>query len=193
MDKSWWHHTLLTINIVAFIGVMASVMFSVYRQKKRVRKNKSDKLYFPAGGFFVDMFAFLGVTAYAIMLTIPYINWLISRCLVAILAIVAIGFLLGMLSYFRFRHRLAEDGLHYGTLFSPRRFMAWADIRQVGYPSKGDKKWFYMQSNLGQTIRISTMMIGSRELAQAILANVPKNAIGVAAHRKLEILSARSW
>lgn len=150
------------------------------RLKRRIRKG-SEELYYPAGIFIMGMIDFLFFAALVVLSNV-YSNdattWTTLWTTAVFAGFAATSFLM-VLDYFRAHHRLAGDGLHFGKLFGSRGYVTWGDIRQVSYSNMA--KWFVIKTRSGQTVRISTMLVGLPEFARAIIANAP-SSIEPAAH-----------
>lgn len=143
------------------------------RLKKRVEKT-SGELFYPAGIFILGLIGFLFFVALVILSNVYSNNtttWWTTACFAGFAAVCFFV----ILDYFRARHRFVGDGLHYGKLFGSGGFVTWVDIRQVRYAWTAN--WFVLKTQSGQTIRISSMLVGLPEFAQTVLANVPSNII----------------
>lgn len=90
-----------------------------------------------------------------------------------------------IIDYFMARHRVSDDGLAYRKLLGTRGFLRWSDLRKVRYGST--MKWFRLETADGSVVRISAMLMGLPEFAQALLKSAPVEAID--AHT-LQVLEA---
>jgi len=80
-----------------------------------------------------------------------------------------------ILEYRRARHQLTDDGLAYGTLFRGRHVLRWKDVRRISYSPA--MKWFVITSPDRPPARISTLLQGLPEFANAVLQQVPHGSI----------------
>jgi hypothetical protein len=105
----------------------------------------------------------------------------------SIFAAFALLSLLMAAEYYRARYELTADGLNYGRLLGARRSLKWRDVTHVTY-SPG-MKWFRIETSCGEIARISAMLRGLPDFAQAVLTQVPSYAID---ERALAVLKSSS-
>jgi hypothetical protein len=98
-----------------------------------------------------------------------------------------LGFVM-ILEYRNARHTLTPDGLSYGTLVGGTGTLRWAEVRRFSYSESA--KWFRMELADGRTVRVSAMLLGLQEFAQAALAQVPPAAIDVKTRTVLQATAA---
>ena len=75
-------------------------------------------------------------------------------------------------SYFVDRYELGPDGLSYHAPLRGPGHAPWSDITAFRY--RESWKWFVVRLRDGRTLRLSVMLIGLPELAEALIENVPE-------------------
>jgi hypothetical protein len=89
-----------------------------------------------------------------------------------------------ILDYFMAIHRVSDEGLAYRKLLGSTGFLRWSELRRVRYGST--MKWFRLEANDGRVVRISAMLIGLPEFAQALLKSAPPRAMDALALQLLQ-------
>lgn len=89
-----------------------------------------------------------------------------------------------ILDYFMARHRVSDDGLAYRKLLGTTGFLRWSDLSKVRYGLM--MKWFRLETTDGSVVRISAMLMGLPEFAQALLKAAPAEAMDTHARQLLE-------
>jgi hypothetical protein len=77
--------------------------------------------------------------------------------------------------YYRTRYELTADGINYGRLLGARGSLKWRDVTHLTY-----SPWmrrFRIETSSGEVARISAMLRGLPDFAQAVLTQVPSYAI----------------
>jgi len=96
-----------------------------------------------------------------------------------------------VLEYFRERHRLEPGGLRYRDALSFRSgTLRWSAVESVRYSQYS--KWFRITAKDGDVVRVSALVMGLPEFAQAVLAEVRPGAIDEATRPILEQTAAGS-
>lgn len=90
-----------------------------------------------------------------------------------------------LLDYFMVKHRLSDDGLAYRKMLGTTGFLRWSELKKVRYGSS--MKWFRLETASGEVLRVSAMLMGLPEFAQALLKSTPTDAMDT---DTLEILEA---
>jgi uncharacterized membrane protein YeaQ/YmgE (transglycosylase-associated protein family) len=95
-----------------------------------------------------------------------------------------------VLEYFRARHEIEPGGLRYQKLFGGGGRLRWSEVESVRYSSSA--KWFRILTVTGETVRLSAMLQGLPEFAEAVLKEVPEDRIDGEAIPILEQTAAGS-
>ena len=90
-----------------------------------------------------------------------------------------------MVDYVVARHHASDTGLTYRKLLGGPKQVRWAELREVRYAPA--MKWFRLETEAGDVVRISAMLTGLPEFARLLLAHTPRTVI---AAPTLEILVA---
>lgn len=77
--------------------------------------------------------------------------------------------------YFFARHRLTEEGIHYGRMLGQRGSLPWSQVKRLRFAPV--MKWFVLDSASGARVRISALLMGLPEFARLALLHVPPTAI----------------
>jgi len=80
-----------------------------------------------------------------------------------------------VLDYFFTRYEIGAEGLKYRTLFRRSGIAKWSDVEEVRFTEV--MGCFRIRLRRGKTLRISVMLVGLPELAQALLRSVPSEII----------------
>ena len=155
--------------------VMAILMAWIARSRLRARPlSNARRLVHPPSTLVIGLVCFLFFGAIAVIS-----NVLANNTTTWWTTTVFIGFAFLSLpivaDYVVARHEVSEEGMSYGRLLGPRRFLKWSDLRLVRYAPV--MKWFRLETRSGDVARISAMLIGLPEFARLILANAPPEAI----------------
>jgi hypothetical protein len=90
--------------------------------------------------------------------------------------------------YYRARHELGPDGLHYGKTLGRGGLARWDEISRVAYSDT--MKWFRLELKDGRVVRLSAMLQGLPRFATEILARVRPEAISDKTRSLLEATAA---
>jgi hypothetical protein len=93
-----------------------------------------------------------------------------------------------LLEYWRARHELRAEGLHYGKTLGRPGLARWDEIARVGYSHI--LKRFRLELTDGRVVRLSALLQGLPLLATEILARVPASAIDADTRSVLEQTAA---
>ena len=77
--------------------------------------------------------------------------------------------------YFAARHNVSDEGLRYTRLVGSGGYIRWEDVKKVQFSDA--MKWFRLESQSGEVVRISIMLMGLSEFARALLAHTPRESI----------------
>lgn len=172
MDKSWWS---IVIQWTLWAVTMSLVMgwIGKTRIKKRSPRD-ANKLCHPISTLIMGLVGFIFFAALAIISNvIP--NKTTTWGTTSIFLIFAAFSLFLIFEFIRARHQLTDSGMLYGRLLLPRQHLLWSDVRSVRYAPR--LKWFKIQTATGEIVRVSSMLLGLPEFAQAVLASVSTEAI----------------
>jgi len=89
-----------------------------------------------------------------------------------------------ILDYRNARHTLTADGLRYGKMLGGTGTLRWADVQRLSYSQSA--KWFRLDLADGRVVRVSAMLVGLPQFAQAVLDQVPPAAISPDARTVLQ-------
>ena len=172
MDKPWWLTVIQwTLWVVAMVLVMGWLGRS--RFKKRSPEDLK-KLYHPVSTLILGLVGFLFFAALIVLSNVfpnETVTWWTNAGFggFAALSVPVI------LDYFRARHELTDSGIICGRMFLPRHHLGWENVKRIEYSTS--MKWFKIETRSGKVGRISVMLIGLPEFAQAVLSGVPRGAI----------------
>jgi len=76
--------------------------------------------------------------------------------------------------YFLERHQLSNDGIAFRNFIGIRRYLRWAELREVRFAPF--MRWFRLTTQSGTTARVSIMLIGLPGFARKILKHAPEEA-----------------
>jgi len=171
-DKPWWVSLLQwTIWGIVFTVVIAWVARSRLRA---LPPSDARRLVHPPSTLVIGLVCFLFFAAIAALSNVfanKTTTWWTTTIFVgfALLSMALIA------DYFLARHELSEEGMSYGRLFGPRRYLKWSDLRFVRFAPA--MKWFRLETRSGDVARISAMLMGLPEFARVILARAPMETI----------------
>ena len=80
-----------------------------------------------------------------------------------------------LMEYFRVHHHLEPGGMRYRSLLGKSGVLRWNEVVKVRYAPVA--KWFRLEARLGDVVRVSVMLTGLPEFAQAVLQEVPVSSI----------------
>ena len=163
-DRTWLQWTLWGL-------LMALVMGWVARSRSRPRPaGSANRLHHPKSTLIIGLTGFLLFVAIAIVSNV-YANattsWWTTAIFVgfALLAVPVIG------DYFAARHEVSVEGLRYSRLVGSGGFIRWSDVKSVRFSDS--MKWFRLESQSGQVVRLSVMLMGLPIFAELLLAHAP--------------------
>src|SRR5207249_2022089 len=119
----------------------------------------------------------IGLVCVVVFLTMAVLCWLFpGKTGSPIISLFFAGFaMLGVplvLEYVQVQFRLEPKGLRYQSLLGRRGVLPWSEITAVGY-SRG-AKWFRLDGQNGQVIRVSAMLTSLPQLAEVVLQMAPQ-------------------
>jgi hypothetical protein len=86
--------------------------------------------------------------------------------------------------YFAARHNVSDEGLRYSRLVGSGGYIRWTEVKKVQFSDA--MKWFRLESQSGEAVRISIMLMGLPEFAWALLAHTPRESIEKVRYRFCE-------
>jgi hypothetical protein len=186
-ERPWWSHVL---QWALWFAAMLAVMGWLNRMRSRPRPpGEAGRLVHPVSTLIVGVVItafFLGIAIASNVWANGTETWWTTT---AFLGFGAMGGAM-VAEYFRARHSVSDLGLNYRGLLRPGGFIPWDTVATVRYAPT--MKWFRIESRDGQIARISVMLMGLPEFAQALLAHVPASAIDGPARPILEATAAGS-
>lgn len=82
------------------------------------------------------------------------------------------------------RHELTNEGMSYASILAPRRYFRWDDVACVRLvPSTSS---ISLELPSGETVRVSTLLVGFDHFARLVLTAATRAEIDVAVRRRLE-------
>jgi hypothetical protein len=180
----WWE-ALLRWGAPALLTSLILAWVQTRRTRARApdeagRLQHPPRTLFMAIGIFV-LFAGLAVLFFG------YANGTGAPLVSSIFAAFAVLLLLMVSGYYRARYELTAHGINYGRLLGARGSLKWRDVTHLTY-----SPWmrrFRIETSSGEVARISAMLRGLPDFAQAVLAQVPSYAID---ERALAVLKSSS-
>jgi hypothetical protein len=177
-DRTWLQWMLWGL-------LMSLVMGWVARSRSRPRPvGSTNRLHHPKSTLIIGLAGLLLFTAIAVVSNV-YANatthWWTTAIFVgfALLAVPIIG------DYFAAQHEVSPEGLRYGRLLGSGGFMRWSELKTIRFSDS--MKWFRLESQSGQVVRLSVMLMGLPIFAELLLAHAPRKSIDKSA---LTILQA---
>ena len=167
-NRSWVQWTVWTI-------LMSLVMGWVARSRNRPRPAGADqRLQHPISTLIIGVVGFLLFTAIAVASNVfanSTTSWWTTAIFVgfALLALPVVG------DYFAARHDVSDEGLRYSRLVGSGGYIRWVEIKKVRFSDA--MKWFRLESESGEVVRLSIMLMGLPEFARALLAHTPRESI----------------
>lgn len=170
-DRPWWTHAL---QWGLWAVAMAVVMGWLGRSRRRTEPaTPTGDLQHPLAILIIGLVGSAIFVAFAVLAYIyakPEERWVSAFFLLFVVLCLPL-----LLDYFNARHTLRPDGLQYGRLLGGGGVLHWRDVRKLHYSQS--MKWFRLEAHDGRVARISAMMMGLPEFAQAALAQVRSDAI----------------
>jgi len=180
-DRAWWADI---VQWTVWGVVMALVMGWLGKSRLRRRAaGEAGVLRHPLSTLIVGLLCF-GFFAALTIISNLFPNDTVTWWTTAIFVGFALMSVPMIVEYFIVRHRVSKEGLAYRKLFGQRGFLRWSELYQVRYGT--GMKWFRLETHSGAVVRISGMLRGLPEFAQALLAGAPRASIDEAALPILE-------
>jgi hypothetical protein len=79
--------------------------------------------------------------------------------------------------------RIVRDGMRFRVPPKGHGYVKWEEVRTVSFSEP--LGWFVIQTSDGRTIRVTSRLYGMENMAQALLANVPRSHFETRAHSVL--------
>ena len=180
-DRPWW---IVALQWATWAAVMTVIMGWLSRSRTVTPKGADGLLQQPRSMLVIGIVCTLFFAALAgLSRAFPGRNPSIWPTVVFLLF--AAGGLIMVVDYYRGRHRLTPEGLHYGKLLGPGGVVRWDQVTGLRYSDTS--KWFRLDTSDGRVVRVSAMLVGLQDFASEALDHVPESAID---HRALEMLEA---
>jgi PH (Pleckstrin Homology) domain-containing protein len=169
--RAWW---ATAIQWAVWSVAMTLVMGWLARSRLRPHGQNAGVLEHPASTLIIGVVCTLFFCALAVLsFLFP------GRTGSGLVSLTFLGFaLLGVLliaEYVRVRYSLQPGGLHYTPLLSRSWTLRWGDVTGIRYSQAA--KWFRIDTGSGRVVRVSAMLTGLPEFAQAVLREVPPSRI----------------
>lgn len=171
-DRPWWS---VAIQWALWAIVMTIVMG--WLGKSRFRQRRAEELgtlRHPKSTLIVGLVCF-GFFAALTVFTIVTDNKTATWWTTAIFAALAAMSVPPVLDYFMAKHRVSGDGLQYRKMLGRTGFVEWISVRNVRYDFM--MKWFRLETNCGEVVRVSVMLMGLPEFARALLNGAPNESM----------------
>lgn len=185
MSEPWWANGLQWILGTALMSLVMH-WIAASRLKPWLRSD-SKRLFHPPSTLIVGLAGFLFFAGIAVLS-----NVFANRTTTWWTTAVFVGFALLsvplIVDYVTARHELSATGLAFGRWTGGRGFVAWTDLRRVAYGH--GMKWFVLETQSGEVIRLSAMLAGLPEFARLVLAHAPRSSIDPACLPVLEATAA---
>ena len=167
-NRTWLQWTLWAV-------LMSLVMGWVGRSRGRARPAAAARrLQHPTSTLIIGVVCFLFFAAIAVVSNVfanSTTSWWTTAIFVgfALLALPVVG------DYFAARHDVSDEGLRYNRLVGSGGYIRWADIKKVQFSDA--MKWFRLESQSGEVVRLSIILMGLPEFARVLLAHTPRESI----------------
>jgi len=167
-DTTWLQWTLWTL-------LMSLVVHWLAQNRAQVRSaSNENRLRHPTGTLIIGLAGFLLFASIAVVSNV-YSNATTSGWTTAVFAGFALLALPVVGDYFAARHEVFDDGLRYGRLLGSGGFIRWSELKRVRFSDS--MKWFVLESQSSQVVRLSVMLMGLPIFAQRLLARTPRDVI----------------
>jgi hypothetical protein len=171
-ERLWW---LTALKWTLWAIVMAVVMGWLGRNRFRPRhKEELGTLRHPTSTLMIGVVCFsfcAALTIYSAVTTDKTASWQTTTLFAGFAAMSA----LMTLEYFMARHCVSDEGLAYRKLLGSTGFLRWSELKRIRYGST--MKWFRLDAMDGRVVRLSAMLMGLPEFAQALLKSAPAEAM----------------
>ncbi|NOT24967.1 MAG: PH domain-containing protein [Acidobacteria bacterium] len=172
--RSWWE---LAIQWTVWAIVMTVVMGWLARSRfPRKRLDNPGALRHPTSTLVMGVvcFCFLGALS---VISATTTNKTATWWTTTIFAGFAASSLVLILDYFMARHQVSNEGLAYRKLLGKTGFVKWTELKKVRYASA--LKWFRIETTSGEVVRVSAMLMGLPEFAEALLRSAPLESMNL--------------
>lgn len=184
MDAIPWSKLIQWTTWAVAMGF--AMRWLVRSQNKPLGKDQAGTLRQPTATLVTGVAGLLFFAALAVLSNV-YANETTSLWTTAIFVGFAALSLLVLVEYYRAWHRLTKDGLEYGRLWRARGTLRWSQLKRVRYAA--GMQWFCLETESGDTVRVSGMLRGLPEFAQTLLRFAPQGTIEPETWRVLQFVA----